>query len=368
MKKLLFAILFFVSLHASAQPFRGVWLTNVASDALSSRQKIKETVDICSRAGINTIFMVVWNKGVTLYPSAVMQKEFGIAIDPAFKGRDPLQELIEEAGKKNIAVHAWFEFGFAAAYDEAGKHILQKHSSWAAINKDGQPVVKNHFHWMNAFDPQVQQFVQSLVLEVVKKYKVAGVQGDDRLPALPSEAGYDAYTVSLYKKEHVNVAPPTNSKDSAWINWRADKLTAFLKKLYSSVKAIKPNVLVTTAPSIHPWGREEYLQNWPEWLQQGITDFVFVQLYRYNFPAYDKILQEMAQQAGAKKDKVYPGVLLSLGDGYVASDTLLQQMIEANRKANIKGEVFFYYEGVKMKKDFFEKVYSPLRRRDTKEH
>jgi uncharacterized lipoprotein YddW (UPF0748 family) len=156
------------------------------------------------------------------------------------------------------------------------------------------------------------------------------------------------------------MTPPVNSKDSEWITWRADKLTAFLKKLYASVKTIKPNVLVTTAPSIHPWGKEEYLQNWPEWLQQGITDFVFVQLYRYNFPAYDKILQEMVQQAGAKKDKVYPGVLLSLGDGYVASDSLLQQMIEANRKANIKGEVFFYYEGVKMKKHFFEKAYLQL--------
>lgn len=357
MRKLFITLLILTSLTVTAQPFRGVWLTNVASDALSSRKKIKETVDVCSRSGINTIFMVVWNKGYTLYPSEVMKKEFGIAIDPAFKGRDPLQELIEEAAKKKIAVHAWFEFGFAASYDSAGMHILQKHPSWAALNKDGKPVVKNHFHWMNAFDPQVQQFISSLVMEVVKKYKVAGVQGDDRLPAQPSEAGYDTYTIGLYKKEHNNATPPLNTKDSAWVNWRTDKLTAFLRKLYTSVKATKSTMLVTSAPSVHPWAKEEYLQDWPVWLQSGIADYVFVQLYRYNFSAYEQVLKAMVQQADNKKDKVYPGVLLSLGDGYVAKDSLLKQIVDANRKTGIKGEVFFYYEGLKKQKAFFEKVY-----------
>ena len=52
---------------------------------------------------------------------------------------------------------------------------------------------------MNGFDPEVQDFIMSLIMEVVLKYDIKGIQGDDRLPAMPTLAGYDNYTSSLYK-------------------------------------------------------------------------------------------------------------------------------------------------------------------------
>lgn len=338
---------------------RGVWLTNVASNALYSNENIKATIQTCKKSGINTIFVVVWNKGLTIYPSAIMQKEFGTLIDPEFKGRDPLKELITEAKKENIKVHAWFEFGFTSAYGEFGKNILEKYPEWAAINKEGKPVVKNQFHWMNGFLPDVQHFIQSLMIEVVKNYDIDGVQGDDRLPACPTEAGYDAYTTNLYKKEF-GKNPPLNTKDSLWVEWRTNLLTSFQKDLYTSIKKIKPHILVTTAPNIYPWAKEEYLQDWPKWINNECTDLVFVQLYRYQLDAYENILNEMVKQAGSNLSKVYPGLLISLGDGYKVSDSLLKQFIQANRKKGIHGEVFFYYEGIRQHEPFFTKEYSSL--------
>lgn len=44
---------------------------------------------------------------------------------------------------------------------------------------------------MNGFHLEVQTFMTDLMLSVIKKYEVAGIQGDDRLPAMPSNAGYD---------------------------------------------------------------------------------------------------------------------------------------------------------------------------------
>lgn len=96
-------------------------------------------------------------------------------------------------------MHAWFEFGFSASYDgNPDSGILKKFPQWAALNQLGQPVVKNGFHWMNAFLPEVQDFLTSLFLEVAENYQVAGVQGDDRFPANPVEAGYDDYTSRLF--------------------------------------------------------------------------------------------------------------------------------------------------------------------------
>jgi uncharacterized lipoprotein YddW (UPF0748 family) len=67
---------------------RGVWLTNVASDALYSRERIKEVVENCSELGFNSIFVVTWNKGYTIYPSEVMKSHFGQSIIPDMAGRD----------------------------------------------------------------------------------------------------------------------------------------------------------------------------------------------------------------------------------------------------------------------------------------
>ena len=81
---------------------RAVWLTNVGSEALNSKENIKETVEFCHRASINTIFVVVYNNARTMYPSQVMEDLIGIRQQEKFIGRDPLQEVIDVASTFGI--------------------------------------------------------------------------------------------------------------------------------------------------------------------------------------------------------------------------------------------------------------------------
>ena len=181
---------------------RGIWLTNVNSQVLYSAEGIKNAVQVCRQSGVNHIFAVMWNKGRTLYPSKVMQDTFGIPIEEKLSGRDPLRELIDAAHADSIKVYAWMEYGFAAENSGFGEHILRLRPNWAALGQDGVVVTKNGFKWMNAFDPSVQNFMMSLLKEVVTKYPdLDGIQGDDRLPALPTECGYNNEVQALYKKE-----------------------------------------------------------------------------------------------------------------------------------------------------------------------
>ena len=342
--------------HEEEVQTRGIWLTNVASEAMFSREGIREAVATCKKYGFNTIFVVTWNRGYTLYPSAVMEREFGLKIDPAMAGRDPLQEVIEEAHAQGIRVFAWFEFGFSSSYqEEDGGHLLRKHPEWAAIGPDGKLVSKNGFQWMNAFDPKVQDFILSLLVEVVDKYQVDGIQGDDRLPALPSLAGYDPLTVSLYQKSHDGALPPSDYLDTAWVDWRAQRLNAFMQRLYDTVKAANPHAIISVSPSIYPWSKEQYLQDWPTWVRQGWVDMVCPQVYRYDIDKYRAELAKIVneQMPRGKLDILAPGILLKVDD-YVAPDSLLEQMVAENRKYGIEGEVFFYYEGVKLRPKFFE--------------
>lgn len=347
------------TVYRSPEAVRGVWLTNVASDALDSRENIRAAVELCKELGFNTIFVVTWNRAQTQYPSKVVENVTGVNIDPRFKGRDPLREVIEEAHKRDIKVFAWFEFGFSSSYgDPTGGPLIVKKPEWASLDRHGKITEKNNFQWMNAFHPEVQQFIKDLVLEVVRNYDVDGIQGDDRLPALPSNGGYDPYTVALYKKEHNGNAPPDNEKDYEWIKWRSSRLNLFLKDLVDELREEKDDFIISMAPSIYPWSEENYLQDWPAWLDMGLVDLIIPQVYRYSAEAYenemDKILQQ--QIGNFPLQHFYPGVLLQV-DTYNPPDSLLRQVISYNRKHNINGEVYFFYEGIKKYKEFFKNRY-----------
>jgi uncharacterized lipoprotein YddW (UPF0748 family) len=335
---------------------RGAWVTTTASTALNSKADIKNTVATFRAAGLSQIFIDVYTNARTVYPSAVMQGINGKLIKEGFEGRDPLQEMIDEAHAANMKVYAWFEYGFSSSYSAAGGSIIAAKPSWASKDVGGNLVVKNGFDWLNAFHPEVQDFLMGLVKEVVTKYNVDGIQGDDRLPAMPSEGGYDDYTVNLYKAENGGAAPPANSKDAGWVAWRANKLNAFMKRLYTEVKAAKPSVKIIMAPSIYPFSLNEYLQDWPTWVDSSWVDGVIPQIYRYDIASYKTTLQSQKPYFKTKTNLFTPGILLKSGT-YVPDDGFLTQMIQADRAEGLKGDVFFFYEGVKDKINFFATQY-----------
>jgi uncharacterized lipoprotein YddW (UPF0748 family) len=361
--QVLFLSITFISLTLSQTiPVKGVWLTNVDSDVLRSKQNIKDAVALCDSIGINTIYVVTWNKGFTTYPSKVMSEFCGVSIYPDYAGRDPIKELIEEAHAKNIKVFGWFEFGFSSSYNLDGGMILKLKPGWKSINNRGELVKKNGFEWMNGFDPQVQDFILSLIVEFVTNYNVDGIQGDDRLPAMPVESGYDKYTIDLYKKTHNGNKPPEDFRDSSWIQWRADIMNSFMGKIYTSVKKVNKDLIISMAPSIYPWSKEEYLQDWPQWIEDGYIEQICPQLYRENITAYLSLLKDIVNDQIKKVDsnKFYPGVLLKVGP-YYPSLEFLKQMILENRKCGVNGEVFFFYEGLKKYRDFFLNDYKNIK-------
>ena len=329
--------------------WRGVWITNVDSKVLDSKESIEEAMEFLADNGFNVVMPVVWNDAYTLYPSKVMKETFDREISPRFAGRDPLRELIEAAHKHGLQVIAWFEYGFSSSYDKDGGVLLDKKPEWAARDIHGHLLKKNNFEWMNAYMPEVQDFIISLVMEVVKNYDVDGVQGDDRLPAQPSHGGYSSYTVKLFRSEHGGLLPPSDYTDKDWLKWRGDKLNAFAKRLYDTVKAEKKKMLVTWAPSVYPWCYEQYLQDWPEWIRGGYADAVIPQVYRYNIEAYENTLKELDEIREELKNydtPILPGVLLNVGS-YVIDNEFLQQTIQMNREHGYQGEVFFFYEGLR---------------------
>lgn len=212
---------------------------------------------------------------------------------------------------------------------------------------------------MNAFHPEVQDFVLALLQEIVQNYEVDGVQGDDRLPACPSIAGYDPWTARLYRDQHEGRMPPADHMEQGWIDWRADLLSKFMKRMHRQLKSSSPQLIVSSAPSVYPWSKQEYLQDWPTWLENGWVDEVCPQIYRDDVKSYEAELKKIVvEQVSAKNLRfVYPGILVRTSDQIYKGPDIIRQMVSVNRVAGFSGEVFFHDRAVREYELLFKQLY-----------
>lgn len=330
---------------------RGVWIANLPhSRVLESPANIATSMEFLQEHGFNVVFPVIWNQGLTLFPSHRMRKEGFPEIAPHFVANfDPLEILIQEAHERDLAVVPWFEYGFAASASADGGHIIAKKSRWSALDRHGRKVIHGGLSWMNGLHFEVQDFMMDLILEVIKNYAVDGIQGDDRLPAMPIAGGYDEETLKLYRQSKGATAkPPTNEKDKDWIQWRADRLTEFLSRLFKEVKGVNRDLVVSMAPAPFPFSRDHLLQDSPAWIRKGIVDSLHPQLYRDTFSKYKFEVDRIADSSGftqQQKAKFSPGIAFR-ANGVDLTDDDIVKSVNLNRQKGLQGQIFFHYEGL----------------------
>ncbi len=356
LKSFVFSICFIAAIYSQQlEEMRAVKITNVDSYVLFNDNSIAEAMDYLASININIVLPVVLNGGWTIYQSSVMDSLFGRSIHPNFVNRDPLKRLIIEAHRNGIEVYPWFEYGFAAWYSGGtppfGGHILQTYPNWASRTSNGNICTKNGFDWMSPINPDVQSFMNSLVIEVLENYEVDGIEFSDRIPAMPTEGGYDSVTVEIYKSEHIGQDPPQNYLNSSWVKWRADKLSAWYKDVRDIIKSYDEGLFVSSSPSLYPWAYNEYLQDSKTWIDSSIIDHLIPQLYRYSFQEYLLELNgALSHVSNSDRNKVFAGILMNIGTGtnaYLISPDYLKSALQANRDRGVNGEGFFYYEGLR---------------------
>ena len=323
---------------------RGVWLTNIDSDVLFARERLKQSLRTLQQFNFNTVYPAVWNWGYTLYPSKVAAKVIGKAVDPTpgLQKRDMLKEIITQGHKQNLTVIPWFEFGFMAPADSL---LAKNRPGWLTNRRDGTRIVKEGIHnrvWLNPFRPEVQTFIQDLIVEIVKNYDLDGIQFDDHF-GLPSELGYDTYTTALYQQEHQGKLPPTDFKNPEWVNWRANKITAFMKQVFTAIKANKKDCIVSVAPNPQRFSYEYFLADWQKWERMGIVEDLVLQIYRNDLNVFISELEYPEVKLAQTHIPVSIGILSGLKNRPVPMEQIKTQ-IEKVRERKFAGVSFFFYE------------------------
>ena len=353
MLPLLFAISFIIALlgnnlipaiaYQPRQEIRGVWITTNDKDILRDRHKVADAVRKLKELNFNTIYPVIWNSGYVMYPSPVaQQRNIQPFVYRGLEGQDMLADLIAQSHREGLLVIPWFEFGFMTP---PTSELALNNPDWLTQKQDGTQISNSaggEVVWLNPFHPEVHKFITELVLEVTTKYNGDGIQFDDHM-SLPSEFGYDPYTVALYTKETTKT-PPTDFQDPDWLQWRANKITEFMSQLNQAVKAVKPHGIFSISPNYYDFAYKNSMQDWLNWVRLDIADELIVQVYRNNLASFISKINRPEMQEAQSKIPTGIGIMTGLRNRPVAIEQIESQ-VRAVQEYGL-GVSFFYYESL----------------------
>ncbi len=329
-------------------PIRAVWLTNVDSQVMNSRDNLAVGLSQLAELGFNTIYPAVWQRGYTLYPSDVARGLTCAAVLPnsPFIDRDVLAELIELAQPLNIRVIPWFEYGLmvppqstiARQYPEL--LMLDLHGNTQRIQSANDKLDPNI--WLNPCHDRVRNFIVDLIADVVHRYPVAGIQLDDHF-CFPVEMGYDRLTQQLFDRQNrLN-----------WNEWRELQLTELLKQIVNSVKSIRSDCLISISPNPLNFSKSRYLVDWQQWSNLGLIDELVLQIYRDSLTAFDRELTKPEVRSIKTKIPTIIGILTGLRTKPISTKAIEQQ-VSTSIKKKFGGYSCFFYETL-----FYEQL-SPI--------
>ncbi len=293
---LIFLFLFHTFSFAQNSPkreFRAVWIAHVENidfptqktfSPETQRQEFVQILDAHQRNGINAVLVQVRPSADAIFPSPFepwsewLTGTQGKAPEPLY---DPLAFMIEEAHKRNMEFHAWFN-PYRAVTDSSKSSIAVSH-----ISKT-QPkwiIPYNKKKLLDPGLPEVRDYILRIVQDVAKRYDIDGVHFDDYFYPYP-ETGFSFADDSTFKKH----ARGFTNKD----DWRRDNVNLLIKNISESLKNTKPYIKF----GISPFGVWRNLSSDPKgsntrafegysgiygdalkWLQEGWIDYVTPQIY-----------------------------------------------------------------------------------------
>ncbi|MCR4403643.1 MAG: family 10 glycosylhydrolase [Firmicutes bacterium] len=262
---------------------------------------ICKMLDGLAKMGVIDVYVEVFNRGLTIYPSAV-SVAYGLpgqrdGFRDAFGGQDPLRILVDQSHLRGLRVHAWMDVLYVG-FKERG-HLLDMYPSWETVARDGSrgygpPTGRQH--WLSPASAGARQFLTALVDELVSRYDVDGVHFDYiRYPdPIGGDCGYEWDCVHGFTEKYgvnplgIDVRGAERGDSRAlrelalWNTWRASKVTELVSALARAIKTRRPGVLVSAAvtPAGVPDGPYPgLLQDWPGWVRSGVLDYVVPMTY-----------------------------------------------------------------------------------------
>ena len=351
---------------AVPREFRGAWISVVASNqdwpsepGLPVAQQKAELISLLERAAqlhFNAVIFQIRPSSDALYASTIepwserLTGTMGRAPEPFY---DPLAFAIQEAHKRGLELHAWFNpfraWHQLAKSPVAPNHVTKTHPEWVR-DYDGQ-------YWLDPGEPAVREYVLRVVMDVVRRYDVDGVTFDDYFYPYPVK---NALGRRLDYPDDASWQKYGLRSGLTRDDWRRQNVNQFVQSVYQSIKGAKPWVKFGVSPfgiwrpgvvpGINPKALDAYASLYADsrlWLASGWLDYFAPQLYwpvdspQQSFP----VLLNWWSSQNVKGRHLWPGLNDSNVGKEWSTEEIARQMDTARRQS-AGGEIHFHLRDV----------------------
>lgn len=289
------------SAAAQTTEFRGMW-ADVWHEGYKSTTQIDAMVARAVQGRYNAIFPEVLayqdsgsNAHGAYWDSAIVPMATDIQ-----GGIDPLAYLIQQAHAQGIEVHAWLTtYRVSTSWPPANNPTLTAHPEWimvAQADMNTGPKTVDGEYTLDAGSPDVQEYLISIVSELVTNYELDGIHWD-RVRYAQTDAGYPAYTsyaksgLARFKEITGYVGTPAPTGVTAWNDFRRRGITELMRRAQVEIEAItsNPRQPLRHSAALITWGNaptnftstNAYIlfQNWEEWQRLGYLDMSIPMTY-----------------------------------------------------------------------------------------
>ncbi len=292
--------------------FRATWvitwhLISASENVEQGKARIRNILDNHVAANMNAVVWHVRQGGTAYYDSEY--EPWGHYAGGTYPGFDPLEYAVEEAHKRGLEVHAWFNV-FQASSTVPGAPAGD-HPEWVCRDQDGNPMTSSR-----ALSPglaAVREYTRDVAMEVVNNYDVDGLHFDyvrwneytnskvsqawaktveeQHLPDMtPPQEVIDDLNESkagryLYDVEHP-YSEGVPSGFSSWEEWWRWSVTEFVSMVHDSVQQVKPWVKLSAAVlGKYNWsgwqGYGSVFQDAALWFNEGHVDHLMPMHYHW---------------------------------------------------------------------------------------
>lgn len=304
-----------VALPAIAQPgtadepppavreFRAAWVATVGNidwpskPGLPTEQQQQEIIQILDRAkeiNLNAIVLQVRTTADALYDSKLEPWSYyltGKQGQPPSPYYDPLQFWVDQAHKRGIELHAWFNpYRTKVAGSKvvpAPNHVSQAHPE---LNK-----TYGKWGWMDPGEPGSEEHSFRVFMDVVERYDVDGIHIDDYFypypePVHPDDKN-DKSTIPFPDDDSYRRYTDGGGKLNR-ADWRRANISHLIHRIYDGIKQRKKTVKFGISPFGIPRpglpgieyvkGFDQYDKLYADtvtWLREGWCDYFVPQLY-----------------------------------------------------------------------------------------
>ncbi|MEG2789704.1 MAG: family 10 glycosylhydrolase [Romboutsia sp.] len=340
---------------ATNTEMRAAWISTVfnidwpktKNNQTKQKQEYIDLLDKLKNVGINTVVVQVRPKSDAIYASSINPwSEYLTGTQGKNPGYDPLPFLIDEAHKRGMEFHAWFN-PYRITTSGVDTSVLAPNNparlnpNWVLSN--GKSLI------YNPGLPEVRDYIVKSVAEVVKNYNIDGVHFDDYfyISGINDDNAYNKYGLGINRDD-----------------WRRENVNTLLRDVKSSIKSIKPNVEFGVSPS-GIWrnkssditgsdtnGKQSYSSDYADtrtWIKQGLVDYITPQVYwpiGYKAADYSKLIPWWANEVRGSNVDLYIGQgVYKQGEESNSGQNVaaeIKNQINLNREySEVKGSMYF---------------------------